>query len=65
MILPVMNEERLGDIVQFYAAREAYDAGCELVTAQASFGSLSQNNMECAGMRIAWTRSAFIQSNKM
>ena len=44
---------------------EAYKAGCELVTAQASFGSTSQNNMERAGMQIAWTRSTFIQSNKM
>ncbi|WP_342566183.1 GNAT family N-acetyltransferase [Paenibacillus sp. FSL R7-0345] len=35
----------------------AHEAGCRLVAAQAAFGSLSQNNMERTGFRIAWTRS--------
>ncbi len=38
---------------------EAYKAGCELVTAQASFGSSSQHNMERAGMQLAWTRAVW------
>jgi len=38
---------------------EAYKAECELVAAQAAFGSSSQNNMERAGMRIAWTRAVW------
>ncbi|WP_054024781.1 GNAT family N-acetyltransferase [Bacillus sp. FJAT-28004] len=36
---------------------EAHLAGCELVVAQASFGSTSQHNMERAGLHMAWTRS--------
>ncbi|MBU7320217.1 GNAT family N-acetyltransferase [Paenibacillus oleatilyticus] len=39
---------------------EAYRAGCELVVAQASFGSPSQNNMERVGMQIAWTRAVWV-----
>ncbi|MBY0011897.1 GNAT family N-acetyltransferase [Paenibacillus typhae] len=35
----------------------AHEAGCRLVAAQAAFGSVSQNNMERTGFRIAWTRS--------
>ncbi|OMF38420.1 hypothetical protein BK133_02550 [Paenibacillus sp. FSL H8-0548] len=38
---------------------EAQLAGCELVVAQARFGSSSQRNMERAGMQVAWTRSTF------
>jgi hypothetical protein len=38
---------------------EAYKDGCELVAAQASFGSSSQRNMERAGLKLAWTRSTF------
>ena len=38
---------------------EAHLANCELVVAQASFGSTSQHNMERAGMRIAWTRAVW------
>nr|WP_275984127.1 GNAT family N-acetyltransferase [Paenibacillus hamazuiensis] len=38
---------------------EAHLAGCELVTAQAGFGSTSQNNMERTGMQMAWTRAVW------
>lgn len=38
---------------------DAHRAGCELVAAQASFGSTSQHNMERVGMRIAWTRAVW------
>ncbi|RXZ81311.1 N-acetyltransferase [Paenibacillaceae bacterium] len=42
--------------------RRMYEAGqsnCELVAAQAAFGSSSQHNMERASMRIAWTRGVW------
>lgn len=39
---------------------EAYKADCNLVVAQASFGSTSQNNMERAGFQMAWTRSIWV-----
>ncbi|MFB6363440.1 GNAT family N-acetyltransferase [Paenibacillus elgii] len=38
---------------------EAYKVGCELVVAQAGFGSSSQNNMERVGMQMAWTRAVW------
>ncbi|MGN7385099.1 GNAT family N-acetyltransferase [Paenibacillus sp. SAFN-117] len=38
---------------------DAYKADCRLVAAQASFAGTSQNNMERAGMRIAWTRAVW------
>ncbi|NIK76775.1 GNAT superfamily N-acetyltransferase [Paenibacillus castaneae] len=40
---------------------EAHKADCTLVAAQASFGSTSQNNMERAGMQLAWTRSIWVK----
>lgn len=43
---------------------EAHLADCQLVAAQASFGSTSQNNMERAGFRIAWTRSVWSYTEK-
>ncbi|MNN24555.1 hypothetical protein D3C81_1379930 [compost metagenome] len=43
---------------------EAHLADCQLVAAQASFGSTSQNNMERAGFRIAWTRSVWGYTEK-
>ncbi|MBW7477322.1 N-acetyltransferase [Paenibacillus oenotherae] len=36
---------------------EAHEIGCELVVAQAGFGSTSQHNMERIGMQLAWTRA--------
>lgn len=36
---------------------EAHKAGCRLVAAQAASGSISQHNMERAGLRMAWTRT--------
>lgn len=38
---------------------EAHLANCELVVAQASFGSTSQHNMERVGMQVAWTRAVW------
>ncbi|MEK4058107.1 MULTISPECIES: GNAT family N-acetyltransferase [Paenibacillus] len=38
---------------------EAHLAGCRLITAQAGFGSTSQNNMERAGFQLAWTRAVW------
>ncbi|MGG2065012.1 GNAT family N-acetyltransferase [Bacillus sp. S14(2024)] len=35
----------------------AKQLGCELIVGQARFGSISQNNMERAGMKIAYTKA--------
>jgi ribosomal protein S18 acetylase RimI-like enzyme len=35
---------------------DAADAGCELVTSGAEFGSASQRNLERAGFRVAYTK---------
>ena len=35
----------------------ANQLGCELIVGQARFGSISQNNMERAGMKIAYTKA--------
>lgn len=39
----------------------ANQVGCELVVGQARFGSISQNNMERAGMKIAYTKAIWTQ----
>ncbi|MGE6228292.1 GNAT family N-acetyltransferase [Paenibacillus chitinolyticus] len=38
---------------------EAAKRGCRLAAAQAAFGSVSQHNMERAGMRLAYTRAVW------
>jgi GNAT superfamily N-acetyltransferase len=40
---------------------DARAAGCELVSAQASFGGTSQRNLERAGMRVAFTKAMWRQ----
>ncbi|SES01508.1 hypothetical protein SAMN04487944_11526 [Gracilibacillus ureilyticus] len=36
---------------------QAFSENCHLITGQAQFGSVSQNNMERAGMKIAYTKA--------
>jgi GNAT superfamily N-acetyltransferase len=40
---------------------QAYIHKCDIIVGQAKFGSVSQNNMERAGMRIAYTKSIWIE----
>lgn len=57
--VPEFRRNGLHTALLKWRLHEAYKAGCELVVAQAGFGSSSQNNMERAGMRIAWTRAVW------
>ncbi|MGO4344232.1 N-acetyltransferase [Paenibacillus sp. MCAF9] len=54
---PAFRNQGLQTALLSRRLHEAHLAGCELVVAQASFGSSSQHNMERAGLHIAWTRS--------
>ncbi|MFF2907865.1 N-acetyltransferase [Paenibacillus sp. NPDC057934] len=54
--LPAFRGRGLQSTLLQSRLHEAYKAGCELVAGQAAYGSVSQNNMERAGLRIAWTR---------
>ncbi|MDR9854199.1 N-acetyltransferase [Paenibacillus sp. VCA1] len=56
---PEFRNKGLQSSLLKWRMHEAYQAGCELVAAQAAFGSTSQNNMERAGMRLAWTRAVW------
>lgn len=40
---------------------QAYREECSLVVGQAKFGSVSQNNMERAGMRIGYTKAIWVK----
>ncbi|MBU5351777.1 N-acetyltransferase [Paenibacillus barcinonensis] len=57
---PEYRQKGLQTALLMWRMYEAYKANCELVVAQASFGSSSQNNMERVGMQIAWTRSVWV-----
>ncbi len=56
---PDYRQKGLHTALLQWRLHEAYKAGCELVAAQASFGSSSQHNMERAGMQLAWTRAVW------
>ena len=43
---------------------EAYINENELLVGQAKFGSISQNNMERAGMKIAYTKAIWVKGNR-
>lgn len=55
--LPEFRRRGLQSALLHARLHEAYKAGCQLVGAQAASGSVSQHNMERAGLRIAWTRT--------
>jgi hypothetical protein len=56
---PEFRRKGLQTSLLLWRMYEAHKANCELVVAQASFGSSSQNNMERVGMQIAWTRAVW------
>ncbi|WP_208643774.1 GNAT family N-acetyltransferase [Paenibacillus barcinonensis] len=60
---PEYRRKGLQTALLMWRMYEAYQANCELVVAQASFGSSSQHNMERVGMQIAWTRSVWAPLN--
>lgn len=39
--------------------QDAIEAGCDLVTAQTGFGTVSQQNMERAGLHVAYTKAEY------
>lgn len=57
---PEFRRKGLQTSLLLWRMNEAYKSNCELVVAQASFGSSSQNNMERVGMQIAWTRAVWV-----
>ena len=42
-----------------YRMKEAQQRNCQLIVGQANFGTSSQNNMERAGLKIAYTKSVW------
>lgn len=59
--LPEFRRRGLQSAFLHTRIREAVAAGCELVVGQAAYASVSQNNMERAGMRIGYTRATWTQ----
>ncbi|GAA3404313.1 N-acetyltransferase [Paenibacillus hodogayensis] len=57
--VPECRRNGLQTSLLLWRMHEAHKAHCELVVAQASFGSSSQNNMERVGMQMAWTRAVW------
>ncbi|RTE11125.1 GNAT family N-acetyltransferase [Paenibacillus whitsoniae] len=57
--VPAYRRKGLQTALLQWRMHEAYKANCELVVAQASFGSSSQHNMQRVGMQLAWTRSVW------
>lgn len=61
---PAFRRKGLQTALLLRRMHEAHKANCELVVAQAAFGSSSQNNMERVGLQMAWTRAVWAPLNE-
>lgn len=59
--LPTMRNKGIHQALINKRIQQAIISNCNLVVGQAAFGSVSQNNMERAGMRIAYTKAIWVQ----
>ncbi|KAB8138152.1 GNAT family N-acetyltransferase [Gracilibacillus oryzae] len=55
--LPAYRNKGIQSALIGMRIHQAFMENCKLITGQAKFGSVSQNNMERAGMRIAYTKA--------
>ncbi|MBU9713860.1 GNAT family N-acetyltransferase [Evansella tamaricis] len=60
--IPVFRNKGVHQALIRRRLSDALDQGCQTVVAQAKFGSISQNNMERNGLRIAYTKSMMVKN---
>ncbi|WP_438350522.1 GNAT family N-acetyltransferase [Paenibacillus sp. FA6] len=58
--VPQYRQQGLQTALLHKRMHEAYKGNCDLVVAQAGFGSTSQHNMERIGLQMAWTRAIWV-----
>ena len=58
--LPNLRNEGIQSALIKHRIREAIEKDCNLIVGQAKFGSVSQNNMERAGLQVAYTKVIWI-----
>lgn len=59
--LPLLRNKGIQSTLIKHRIHQAYLQECDLAVGQAKFGSNSQNNMERAGLRIAYTKAIWIK----
>lgn len=59
--LPTMRHKGIHQALINKRVQQAIISNCNLIVGQAAFGNVSQNNMEKAGMRIAYTKAIWVQ----
>ncbi|MCT2538239.1 GNAT family N-acetyltransferase [Aquibacillus koreensis] len=59
--IPTLRKKGIQSALIAYRMDQALQQGCELIVGQAKFGSVSQNNMERAGFKIAYTKAIWVQ----
>lgn len=59
--LPIMRNKGIHQALINKRVQQAITSNCNLIVGQAKFGSISQNNMERAGMKIAYTKAIWLQ----
>ena len=57
--IPAYRNKGIQKALIQYRIKEAKQRNCPFITGQASFGTSSQNNMERAGLKIAYTKSVW------
>ena len=58
--LPAMRNHGVHQALINKRIKQAFLMDCDLIVGQAKFGSISQNNMERCGMRIAYTKAIWV-----
>lgn len=59
--LPTYRNKGIQSALIKYRIYQAYLQNCDLIVGQAKFGSVSQNNMEKAGLSIAYTKAIWVE----
>ncbi|MCM3576415.1 GNAT family N-acetyltransferase [Mesobacillus sp. AQ2] len=59
--LPTFRKKGIQSALIKYRIYQAYLKKCDLIVGQAKFGSVSQNNMERAGLSIAYTKAIWVK----
>ena len=59
--IPTLRNKGIQSTLIKHRIHQAYLQGCELAVGQAKFGSNSQNNMERAGLHVAYTKAIWIK----
>lgn len=63
--LPTFRQKGVQSALIQQRIQHAQEIGCKWIVGQASYGSVSQRNMERAGMRVAYTKAIWVRDESL